>query len=780
MPKLPYKSNNQLSGDTLLDRYNNIINVTKGNPNALALQSTDIKIMIDGGLAKVVTSRVFGSNEAIDRAARSSGSTSIEATITFPVPIDAVVTDLVLEIDGRMVKAVAKAKQEARDTYEAALDSGNKAVLHEELLRGIHAISVGHISLGQKVSVHSTYLQLVNPINSEEATLRLPVTVGNIYGVSPLTDADDLIVSSDNHIAKIEVHTDLDNKGLKISGNIHQRTKQKNKANLYLDAPVDLKFNWKARPISGLAANGSLLTLNFHPLEFNSGAVQADILFDISGSMEGKYSHNSSTSKLDLAREALESALLKVRSGQFGLYKFNDRCEFVVEGTAQDVIAAVSNLKTSGGTEIGLAFDKLFACNRDNNRDIVLITDGKSWNIDVNKIASHGRRIHVVLIGDGALEANVGHLAALSGGLLFYSCNEYLSHQIALIFSASTIQALSNYKKRKNGQPLLINRAIGSMAIEAHWDDAATQIIGNISDRSAKKTRQSSAKSLVHGASEINLNHDVAKMAAWLAFPYVDQAAALAEAENLCTHLTSLVLVDEASERHDSLPHHVKVPLSAPKSEMIFVSSASSMLAVANYANSSGGVLRSAGIGQSMLIAPNSEHRLSGDPIWSYQAGDALANLGLGDQMNIDNLSNLYDSDRGKPSIRRARKDSQQNTPAISSWGGYDNEIAKLASFINPDTDANELAAGKMNKAAAKAASSLVAYINANEQFQIDERILLIVVLLFMYRSKPSRQIRRILNRLSSGYINSELPNQVDKILLKIGIDAKTCLAATA
>lgn len=54
-------------------------------------------------------------------------------------------------------------------------------------------------------------------------------------------------------------------------------------------------------------------------------------------------------------------------------------------------------------------------------RDILLITDGLSHALDVQRLARAGRRISAVLIGAGSLEANIGHLAALAGGEIFIS-----------------------------------------------------------------------------------------------------------------------------------------------------------------------------------------------------------------------------------------------------------------------------------------------------------------------------------------------------------------------
>src|SRR5205085_8795109 len=59
----------------------------------------------------------------------------------------------------------------------------------------------------------------------------------------------------------------------------------------------------------------------------------------------------------------------------------------------------------------------------------------------------------------------------------------------------------------------------------------------------------------------------VGATAAMLAIPLMreDEAAKLAEAEGIVCHLTSLVLIDDAGERHQGLPAARKVALSNPR-----------------------------------------------------------------------------------------------------------------------------------------------------------------------------------------------------------------------
>ena len=64
----------------------------------------------------------------------------------------------VSSIDGRVIKARAQRKAAARKTYEGAIEKGKTTVLHEEVLRGVHMLSVGHIPPGKEVEVSGRLL----------------------------------------------------------------------------------------------------------------------------------------------------------------------------------------------------------------------------------------------------------------------------------------------------------------------------------------------------------------------------------------------------------------------------------------------------------------------------------------------------------------------------------------------------------------------------------------------------------------------------------------------
>ena len=160
----------------------------------IPLTATRIDVTIRGGLAIVTTERTF----------RNSEKQSIEATMTFPVPVDATLCALTARIDGRTLNAVAQARVKARETYETAVEQGKAAALHEELLKGIHMLSVAHVRPGAEIIVTDTWTAPLSFVTGEPR-LRIPTTVGEIYGRSPLAPDDDLVTGSHVHEASIAI-----------------------------------------------------------------------------------------------------------------------------------------------------------------------------------------------------------------------------------------------------------------------------------------------------------------------------------------------------------------------------------------------------------------------------------------------------------------------------------------------------------------------------------------------------------------------------------------------
>ena len=165
--------------------------------DAAPLCSLDIKVTIKGGLALVETTRTYVNRE----------EKAIEALLSIPVPVHAAFFGLTAKIGGKLYEAAAAPREAAREAYEEAVDAGRAAVLHEELLRGVHALSVVNLAPGCEAEVTIRWAEPMRFLDAS-ACLRIPLTVGDVYGVSGLPETDELVHGGRVPLATLRVQHD--------------------------------------------------------------------------------------------------------------------------------------------------------------------------------------------------------------------------------------------------------------------------------------------------------------------------------------------------------------------------------------------------------------------------------------------------------------------------------------------------------------------------------------------------------------------------------------------
>lgn len=513
--------------------------VDSGRP--VPLVSTSFAVTIEAGLAVVETKRCFRNREY----------NSIEATITFPLPVHATLFSLVARIGKRTLTAYAESRDGARQTYEAAVERGQSAVLHEEVLRGVHMLSVGHIPTDADIEVTTLWATTVC-MAGDGATLRIPLTVGDIYGRSALPDSDALVHGGPAQRATLQVrNTDGDIE--LIGGRL-----ENGRAFVPLNAPIDLRIPaWTPRALTGWAADGREVTLRIDRPPTAEQAIDVAILVDRSGSMKDRCSAAADTTKHDAVVDGLGGIARRLGTADaVDLWEFDEvlghvgatrdlpRATRSAEATYQTpqarLIALADRLSApSGGTEIGKALRGVV--DQSPARDILLVTDGKSDALEVQALAGAGRRITVILVGEDSLEAHVGHLAALTGGEIFVATGADLSDVMVAAFA--TLRRLHTAAAPVEGELSHIEAHRGGARFTADWHAAAAAVANG------------------------SLGRATAAFAAGLALPSlpVDAATDLAVAEGLVTHLTSLVLVDEAGPAQEGLPGVRKLSLPTPR-----------------------------------------------------------------------------------------------------------------------------------------------------------------------------------------------------------------------
>jgi hypothetical protein len=496
------------------------------------LVATRIDVTIRGGLARVATERTFRNDE----------KQSIEATMTFPVPVDATLCALSARIDGRTLTAVAQARQEARETYERAVDEGKAAVLHEELLKGIHMLSVAHVRPGATIVVTDTWTAALAFVGGTPQ-LRIPTTVGDIYGRSPLAPSDDLVTADVVHEATIRVVCENGVATIARAGAARDGSHT-----IRLDAPIDITVSgFVPRALEGIAADGRRVTLHIEPAPIADATLSIDLLFDRSGSMNERASsdRDRGATKYDAAKAGLVTAIGEhfKPADRMRLWEFNEGVHCVGDGSGTACKGLVQALRgPDGGTEVGRAIEAAIAAEKTGN--IVVVTDGKSWALDPQRLARTGIRLTAVLIGEDALDAGISHLAGMTGGQSFVATSSDAGIAIAAAIEAARAPRVT--PQPIEGKPMQVMALRRGARVIATWDE---QRWGEPSEQTA------TAEARQIGAT-----------AAMLAIPLMQEseAKALAASEGVVCHLTSLVLVDEAGVRHEGLPAVRKVALAAP------------------------------------------------------------------------------------------------------------------------------------------------------------------------------------------------------------------------
>lgn len=508
---------------------------TKRKERPELLVAVAIDVTVQGGLALVETKRTYHNSE----------SKPIEALLTFPVPVQAAFFGLTAQVGDRHLTGIAQKREEARETYEDAVDKGKTAVLHEELLRGVHSLSVANLAADAKIEVTIRWAEVLR-CTGTHGRLRIPMTVGDVYGSSGLLDVDELTHGGKTLNVQLQVCHDA---GFIRLGDTKPAPAADGSlsVNVPSNRPIDLEVDdWRPGVLHGRGCRDGAVSMRIEPAGAGDENLDVAVLVDRSGSMSSTCSANRGSRRTvhECVRRGLVDLPEQLRhADRVALWQFDNECEPLGRGRPvppNELAALVGNLEPpGGGTEIGKAIERVIRAK--SAPDLLLITDGLSYALDVQGLARKGRRVFVVLVGEQSLEANIGHLAALTGGDVHFSTGEDISTALR-----ACVRGLRSKGERPRFEgrtaPKSIRVLRGNAVVSVWWN--ANAELGELD--------------MFSGA--------VAAYAASLALGSMSKSAAmqLAVNEGLVTHLTSLVLVDEAGVRSHELPTTRKVKLPIP------------------------------------------------------------------------------------------------------------------------------------------------------------------------------------------------------------------------
>ena len=521
-------ANSMIFGHHLEELTDGVTVFRDGFGKPMPLLSTVIDIDITAGLAVVVTTRKFSNTEDVP----------IEAILTMPVGFNAAVTGLSASIDGVRLRAIAKTKSEARDIYEDSIDEGKMAVLHEEALRGIHVLSIGQLAPNKEVEIE---LRMVMPLAMSKAGpfLRIPMTAGQLYGSSPLHPADNLIAYAQvHHVGPVKVRADDGTP--RLFGN---KPMEPGAAfDVTLDRAIELVVDGgRFGTLTGVSAEGHQVRVDLRPQRIGAAPLRVAVLVDRSGSTASALGDGTET-VLSAIRAGLIAALSEANEDDhIAIWQFNDDCQRLGTGRGTETLPILNKLKRpAGGTRTGAAIKKVAASGI---QDILVLTDGQTWDIDPNLAAGLTARVSAVLVGKASLDANIGHLCTETGGDLFYAPDAEVGSCVRDALNSKRSSAVLRDIELLEGRPVQVRHIAGGVEIVASWS----------------------------AAMEVSTGSDIGRFAASLCLGQMEEnaAAALALTEGLCSRLTSLILVDEAGEVTDGLSETRKVPLMMEASSLM-------------------------------------------------------------------------------------------------------------------------------------------------------------------------------------------------------------------
>ena len=386
----------------------------------VALCDVSVSAVLQDLLAEVTVSQTYRNDERVN----------IEAVYTFPLPLDAVLLELEVEIGARVLKGVVVEKKAAEEKYEDAVEAGDAAVMLEAIEPGLFTMNVGNLLPQETAKITFRYAILYRWAG-DRLRFFLPTTIAPRFGESPHLphQAPEASLTVENQFSlRVEVLGALRDAQFVCPSHAVELVKSAESIVLSLRQPKavmdrDFILNVKAPQatrsfvLCGQDGDGLAAVASFQP--FFPGLQQPRplnlaIVIDCSGSMQGD--------SMEQAKQALEGILDGLQP--------HDRIALIAFGNSTNVLSDrplpcnKTNLAKAkrfakaldanmGGTEIGNALREAYAvAGRSESVDIFLVTDGEvsDWETVVDEAKKSGHRIFTVGVGSAVSEAFVREL----------------------------------------------------------------------------------------------------------------------------------------------------------------------------------------------------------------------------------------------------------------------------------------------------------------------------------------------------------------------------------
>ncbi|BFL81981.1 hypothetical protein LFREDSHE_04310 [Shewanella baltica] len=441
---------------------NSEIGLTTLSGELIALRSVDITAKLTGVLSEVEIKQHY----------QNSTTTNIETVYTFPLPIDAVLTSLEVEINGELLQGRVKANRAAEDDYEDAIVNGDTAVLLSKISDGLYCINLGNLLAGEAAVITFRYAQL-HQWQGERLRFYLPTTIAPKYGTPQLTNIAEHQLPQHSLLATYKLTFSISIEGLLAGTAIHcpshsvehQVINQIMNVSLNRLQVMDRDFILELEKPKGYVGEGYWADDGEHTVALTSfiptpeskpeSTPQHDprcikIVVDCSGSMAGD--------SIKQARIALIEVVNQLATHDyFNIILFGSRHQKLFE---ESVLATAANIQIAkktlhkleadlGGTEMKSALEAAYRSHSPTMlpTDLLLITDGQTWKEDevLDSAAQANHRHFVIGVGSAVSEAFLSKLAKVTGGASdFVTPNEAMSTRIVQHFKRMKQPPLQN------------------------------------------------------------------------------------------------------------------------------------------------------------------------------------------------------------------------------------------------------------------------------------------------------------------------------------------------
>lgn len=571
----------------------------------VTLVSTEVNITVSGPVARTVLTQHF----------RNPSSEWSEGAYLFPLPPDAAVDRLLMNVGERVIEGEIQEKQEAKATYQAARAAGKRATLVEQYRPNLFTTSVANIPPHGDVTVTIEYQQRINWRDGEFG-LHFPMAITPRYSpFKPPTDevyeVDDLVdgwlilpgerphqlsLGAQNpptQTAQITVVLDPGFELVHVNSRSHviaQASLGQGRTEIRLasaEVPADRDFLLSWRPAKGHLPQASFFSESSElgdygllsilpPSQQDWMAPPREVIFviDTSGSMAGQ--------SIVAARRALVASLKSLRpEDTFNIVEFDHEASalFAQPYPAENYALAhairfIRSLEADGGTEIEAAFDLTLALPTDAQklRQIIFITDGSVSNESelLSKInhTLEDRRLFSVGIGSSPNRYFMEEAARAGRGTFSYIADvSDVEYEIGRLLDKLSKPALTDITIEGEGFTDLTPSRIPdlyfgepvSVALRLLQNDSEVRISGRLGDTAWS---QNLAIKAVGASSGIRINWAREMIAQWnragirgIPKEQVREAVLdLALNHYLVSDFTSLVAVDKTPVRPAVVP----------------------------------------------------------------------------------------------------------------------------------------------------------------------------------------------------------------------------------